>query len=190
MGTGLLPDNQSVLFCRFNWEHSALPYNPSIKDVTFKDIHLSATPAFPVGRKGLALISYWEQMQRMRPYIGMVLMDGDVAIDPLDVRIMQICIMESPKAVLTAPIRLWYGGDWYWSHRGADNELDKFDPDAISFFSFGFTFLPKALLDKAAETGIASECYPYVDEFMSNLAMTMGLEIKLADGCTPKHMHF
>jgi hypothetical protein len=183
-------DNQNCLFVRFNWDHTALPYDPSAPDATFKDIHLQPTPSFPVGRKGLALISYWEQMQRMRPYLGMLIMDGDVAVDPLDIHIMRIYISESPEAVITAPIRLWYEGEWFWSHRGAANMLNDMDPDEIHFFSFGFTYLPKSLMEAASDAGIHAESYPYVDEFVSKLAVKMGLEIKLAEGCTPKHMHF
>lgn len=183
-------DNQNCLFVRFNWDHQALPYDPSQVGVTFKDIHLQPTPAFPVGRKGLALVSYWEQMQRMRPYLGILIMDGDVALDPLDIHIMRIYIGESPDAVVTAPIRLWYEGEWFWSHRGAANLLNTEEPDEIHFFSFGFTYIPAALIETAGDAGLHSESYPYVDEFVSKVAMKMGLKIILAEGCTPKHLHF
>lgn len=184
-------DNRNALFVRFNWEHTANLPLPRLNGVTFKDLHLHGTEAHPTGRKGLALASYWHQMNNKAiNYRGMLTVDGDVAIDPLDLRTMLGNISIIPETVWTAPLRLWYEGSWYWSHRGESGELTNAPILELKAFSFGFTWLPAFLIELSINEGLANWCYPYVDESMSFVAVDHGIDIRLAEGCEPKHMHF
>lgn len=184
-------NDQSCLFGRFNWDHQALPYNPSRAGITFKDIHIIPTADYPYGQKGLALAHFWDQMQACSTYEGILLLDGDVAIDPYDLASMvaQIEATEGQK-VITAPIRLWYGDEWFWCHRDITNELSKEPELPIKYFGFGFTYLPGILMHAAIKKGLRLTAYPYVDEFMSTVALQIPIDVEIARDCDPKHLHF
>lgn len=184
-------NNQNCLFVRFNWDHSALPYDISIAGVTFKDLHIQPSARYPVGQKGMALAHYWNTMQLHRTYHGILILDGDVAIDPGDLSAMLTAIEEAPLSVLTTPMRVWYDGREYWSHRGRDGELHNGPIQGpIHYFSFGFTYIPRELMTKAVNEGLALQVYPYVDEWLSKYAVKWNFAIELITGCYPKHMHF
>lgn len=182
----------NCLFVRFNWDHTAIPYAIKHPWITFKDIHLSPSPEFPTGRKGLALDSYWIQQQiRLNPAYGIFIIDGDVIVDPVDMEVMLDSIRSDPKIVHTAPVRLWLntmrGPEWRWSHQN-DNGLTQDWIDHPRYFSFCCTFLPASLMDMAGHAGLRQRVYPYVDEFVSDVAAQVGIPVNVVADAAPKHL--
>jgi hypothetical protein len=185
----------TCLFARFNWDGTAvqqnLPYHPYM---TFKDIHITPSAQWPTGQKGLALARYWETQEcRLSPPLGIILLDGDVVIDPSDLRFMVQAIEMNPVSVHTAPVKLWThtarGPMWTWAHQD-ERGLSAEPCDNPIYFSFGFTFLPGILMDAAVSGDLRNQIYPYVDEYMSNLAAKNGIGIRVVNDCAPKHLHF
>jgi hypothetical protein len=187
-----MADDGNCLFVRFNWNHSALPFTMHYPYVTFKDIHLSPSDEFPTGRKGLALASYWDHLGNGRDaYTGILILDGDVTIDPEDLRLMIAAIDEHPDWVHTAPVKLWVmtqnGYKWFWSHSndGLTQECE-FKP---RYFSFCFTYLPRELLYAASRMGLRQWIYPFVDESVSMVAEKLEIPVSIIPAA-PKHVHY
>lgn len=179
-----------TLFVRFNWDHTALPLVPRVPFATFKDIHISPEPEYPTGRKGLALARYWQQQQQGRNRIGIMILDGDVIADPEDIRAMAWSITEEPEAVHTAPVKLWYGGQWFWSHQGENMELTKECLTNPTYFSFGLTYVPATVMTACIKAGLSEWHYPYVDENVSRIAVKLGTPIRVVLQSYPKHTHW
>jgi hypothetical protein len=181
-------DDGDTLFARFNWDHTAFPYVPKVPSVTFKDIHILPEPEFPTGRKGLSLARYWQQQQQGRERIGILLLDGDVLADPEDIRAMRRAIGDETGAVHTAPVKLWYQGEWVWSHQGEDMQLTKECLTAPYYFSFGLTYIPAAVMNAAIKAGLDSWYYPYVDENVSHIARKIDVPVRVVLAAYPKHI--
>lgn len=189
-GDNAMVDDGNALFARFNWEHSALPFVPSLPYVSFKDIHISAEPEFPTGRKGLMLARFWQQQQASRDRVGILLMDGDVIADPEDIRAMLFSISADPDAVHTAPVKLWYGGHWVWSHQSEEMNLTQECLLHPYYFSFGLTYLPAELMNASIKAGLADWHYPYVDENVSRTAAKLNIPVHVVLQSYPKHTHW
>jgi hypothetical protein len=165
---------------------------PATPFLGFRDLHVNPEPDFPFGRKGLVFASAWDQLGLPGEAIGMLILDGDVAIDPHDNRMMHECIYLEPECVWVAPCKLWpvshLGPNWVWGHgkeRFTQEDVD--DPD---MFSFSFTYLPAALMNGMMENDLVDLCYPVVDMSTWELARKMGLTVKVARECAPKHLHW
>jgi hypothetical protein len=183
-------DDGDTLFVRFNWDHTALPMVPSPWQVTFKDIHISPEPEYPCGRKGLMLARYWEQQKEGIDRIGIMILDGDVLADPEDIRALAESVASEPDAVHTAPVRLWYSGQWFWSHQGEDMKLTRECLMNPYYFSFCLTFIPTEVMNAAIKAGLDTWYYPYVDKNMSEIAAKIGAPVRVALKSYPKHMHW
>ena len=191
MNQAIRVNNSNCLFVRFNWDHTATMPLPDLIGRTFKDLHIGPSESYPTGRRGLAMAHYWENMRNHIPdCIGMLTIDGDVAIDPVDMDAMLGAISHHRYEVVTAPIRLWYEKTWYWAHRDASNELSKVPGEPIVYFSFGFTFIPRELMEGAILQGLRLWCYPYVDESMSMVANDLSIKVYVTQQAQPKHMHY
>jgi hypothetical protein len=186
-------DDRTALFARFNWDHTAFPRLPRFPWITFKDIHISPSAEYPTGQKGLALERYWTGQNPNNDHVGLLIMDGDVIVDPLDVRFMLDAIENDPSRVYTAPIKLWItadnkmGAEWRWSHQNDDG----MSQDIIQYpryFSFGFTWLPADLLDACVAGGLHRYIYPYVDAFVSDIAFKLDIQSTVIYNCEPKHL--
>jgi hypothetical protein len=156
-------------------------------------IYVDPEPDFPVGRKGLVLARTWQTLNDDGKIKGMIVLDGDVAIDPIDVGFMYAAIDETPEDIITAPVRLWPVSTklegWIWGH-GHDVYGPNLDDGPTTRFSFGYTYLPGALLDKCIEKGMKEWVYPDVDRSVSKVAADMGLTVRLLKEATPKHLNF
>jgi hypothetical protein len=183
-------DDGNCLFARFNWDHSALPFTMHYPYVTFKDIHILPSAEHPTGQKGLALASYWKE-QGLDKYTGIVILDGDVVIDPEDFRVMSEAIDARPDIVHTAAVKLWvttdHGYDWFWSH--SNGRLTKELILEPTYFSFCFSYLPGGLLYSAMRMGVRDIVYPFVDEFVSVAATQLEIPVNVIP-CEPKHVHY
>lgn len=179
-----------IVFVRCVWDREAAPF--TMPGVRHFDLHFGPEPGYPYGRKGRALLGAWRQLQNDR-CTGMLIMDADVVVDPLDVAVMLGTVGVNPGDVWTAPIRLWPAStlrpSWVWGHwdeRGPSQERC----EAPTFFSFGFTYVPRRVIDQAARMGLERWTFPGVDGKMSKAARAARVPIRVVDGCQPKHMHY
>lgn len=164
-------------------------------NVRFHEVRVRPEPEYPAGRKGLALKGAWVQLGRKAGADGMLVLDGDVAIDPGHVRAMFAAIAGRPEIVHTAPVKLWPVStsrpDWHWAH-WEDHPSQDIDGKA-NYFSFCFTYLPAQLLEaciNARPKGLADWTYPNVDASVSAQARRMGLGAWVVRDCYPVHVHW
>lgn len=172
-------------------------------DQPFHLIEVNPEPAHPKGRKGLVLASAWRQMATEQD-VGMLIVDGDVVIEPTDLNAMIGHVLSDTAAVWTAPTRLWprstHLPSWVWGHRkepppnaSADDaiRLWQTDVDDPDWFTFCFTYLPRRLVEAAVADGLKDWHYPYVDLNMHRLAKRVGVPVRVVRGdCHPKHVNF
>lgn len=170
-----------------NWDRTALP----VRLPDFHELHIGPEPGFPAGRKGLALAGAWRQLSGSTTD-GLLLLDGDVAADVLDLAAMRAAIHSQPGVVHTAPVRLWPKSTnrdgWIWGHWG-DGPSQVSDPRPWRF-SFCFTYVPRAVIEQAVADGLDGWAFPWVDREMSCAARAAGVPVHVVPGCTPKHLHF
>lgn len=170
---------------RLDWDRTAM--HLPVRE--FIDLHFGPEPGYPFGRKGLQMAGAWRQLAG-DDTPGMLILDGDVAVDPFDVAVMLLAIDADPCSVLTAPARIWPvstgAPHWVWGHgRGEFTQEDVDDPDR---FSFCFTYLPAVLIGKC--TGLPEWEFPHVDREVARVARENGIPIRVVDGCSPKHVNF
>ena len=157
----------NIICVRPIWDREALPMPRKLQyrrgdrlhPVKFFPVHVGPEPDHPVGRKGHVLARAWEQLRGSPPADGLLILDGDVAVDPEHTRAMIEAIDSDCTRVWTAPVRIWpvstHRQDWVWAHweDHASQELDMFP----RYFSFSFTYLPAGLVDKAnMETNVSA----------------------------------
>lgn len=176
---------------RVRWKGRGLDYHPP----RFHELDVHPESGAPFGRKGRQLLGAWLQLSGPST-AGMLLLDGDVAIDLLDLAAMNHAIAEAPKSVHVAPVRNWSAStgrpDWEWGHWPFGAGPSSGDtPPAPGRFSFGFTYLPRLMFDKGrGQSGWDSWHYPWCDRNASELALRLGLDVRLVNGCHPKHLHY
>ena len=180
-----------VILVRVDWDRTAIQLGrlPG----RWHTLHLGPEPGYPFGRKGAELLAAWQQVQMSRQEAGMVLLDGDVAIDPVDYRAMMACITSDPEAVWTAPARLWprstqYPGGWYWAHHRGEASQDECDNPTV--FSFCFTYLPRRLLTACRQAGMAKWTFPTCDSQVTQVAARERIKVGVVRGASPKHLHY
>jgi hypothetical protein len=182
-----------VITCiQLAWNGDALPMLPR-----YHRVAIGPDPAHPFGRKGLALARAWGRLSKP-DMAGMLIVDGDVAIDPGDHAAMLAAIDLAPAVVHVAPVKLWPVSTdfpaWRWAHwTGGNGQARQGDPQACrspDFFTFCFTYLPRALIEAAAGAGLEQWEWPEVDTKMAATAARAGIAASVVGGCWPKHLHF
>ena len=177
-----------VVEVRVVWHGEALPLCPAV----FRDIHIGPEPGYPFGRKGLALAGAWRQLGDGAD--GMLILDGDVAIDPADLLTMRRAIDAEPGAVHTAPARIWPKSarrpDWTWAHWSEAGPSQQLEVDGVRWFSFCFTYLPRYLLTSLCRSGLAGWQFPCVDGSVSRRAQRLGVPVRVVADCWPVHLHY
>jgi hypothetical protein len=173
---------------RVIWDRTAIPL--PLKG--FYSVHVGPEPGYPFGRRGLTLAGAWQQLS-CAASLGMLMLDGDVAVDPCDVAIMMQAIGSNPDVVHVAPVKIWpvstKRGQWVWAHSRDDNSQD--DTDEPIGFGFSFTYLPRALIESCIEAGLRSWAYPWTDTNVSKQARELGTRICVVrNGCSPKHLNY
>ena len=158
----------------------------------FHKVSVAATDDYPLGRKGLVLARAWEQLGPPAKAEGMLVLDGDVAVDPVMVRQMMDAIDGAPGIVHTAPVKIWpvstHRQDWVWAHW--ENRASQHIDDTASWFSFNFTYLPAALLAACIKRGMKKWIYPAVDANVSRTARAENIEARPVPDCFPVHLHW
>jgi hypothetical protein len=176
-----------ILTVRLLWDTE----QPLTYGLGYRNIHVRPEPQYPFGRKGLMLAKAWEHAGVPFDALGILILDGDVAIDPHDNKVMHEHIWSDSESVWTAPVKVWpvsHGGsNWVWGH-GRD-KFDQTDVDNPNLFSFCFTYLPGRLLDSVFHD-MKDWSYPHVDINMSAAARLNRIKVQVARGCQPKHMHY
>lgn len=150
---------------------------------------------FPRGREALELSKLWKTL-RDTGVPGVVLLGCDVAADPDDYEAISAAAFLKPDHVHTGMVKLWPAStgrpDWMWSHRGGtigNPEATQLDPIHIAYFSLGFLYVPRLLMDL---------CFPAHDNWawgqmdvgMSEIAWQNHIPIRAVYDARPKHLHF
>lgn len=159
--------------------------------IKFTPVHFGPESGWPVGRKGAALAGAWKQLGGDAD--GMLILDADVAVDPQMVVTMMSAIGGDPESVWTAPVRIWpvstMRDGWVWSHW--ETEASQQVDEVANWFSFCFTYVPRALLDHCVRGGrLASWTYPRVDASMARAARNLGIKGRVVQECFPVHLHW
>lgn len=180
-----------ILCVRLNWNHTAIPLGMS---KAFYSLEINPETAYPFGRKGLALTSAWQQLETS-DIAGMLLLDGDVAIDPLDHMHMLDAIDHDSTIIHTAPVYLWpvstHVAQWVWGfgQNGRYSQRD-YGGENLDTFTFCYTFLPRKLISAAIEAGMAEWQYPKVDKSMCKLSKKLGIAINVVWEADAKHLNY
>jgi hypothetical protein len=172
---------------RIDWDRTMLAYRLA----GWHTVHIGPEASHPFGRKGLALAGAWRQL-KSNSTDGMLILDGDVAVDILDMAAMNASIHVEPDAVHIAPVRLWPASSgepsWVWAHW--EDDMTQEPCDSPRRFSFCFTYLPRRLIDACLKAGLETWTFPHVDRLVSVEARKQGIPVRVVQGCTPKHVHF
>lgn len=181
---------QSFLWLQICWQGSRIR-----EIVGFHQVNIWPTNEYPFGRKGYTLAYCWEHMIEDHTK-GMVILDGDVAVDPIDISFMQQSMVSDPNSIHIGPARIWPKStnfsQWVWAHRKfgtvfKDWQTYRTDVDTASFC---FTYLPRTLIEKCIDQGLATWAYPNVDFNVFRVAREESIAFKVVDGCIPKHMNY
>jgi hypothetical protein len=178
-----------IIGLRINWDFTAIPLNID----GFHMLHIGPEVEYPFGRKGLAITRAWQAMYDSPDIVGLIILDGDVVIDPLDQAAMHEAINNDPDIVHVAPAKLWPVStkvidNWVWGHgKGEFSQSFVNDPD---IFSFCYTYLPKELVIASISAGMPKWTYPTVDKNVSLIARKMGLKVNVVMSASPKHIHY
>ena len=178
-----------ILCVRIDWDRTAIPLRIASR---FYTLHVAPEPAYPFGRKGLAIARTWQQLAAP-DCAGMLVLDGDVVIDPRDWDLMLAAAGKRPGIVHTAPVRLWpvstHKDGWVWGHGRGQYSSDDVR-DGIDTFTFCFTYLPRALIERCIEAGLDEWQYPAVDRSVVREARAAGLTVNVVRDCQPKHINY
>lgn len=192
------------VFCRLVVDHQAEAlHHFRMPGARWFDLRIGPEPGAPLGRKGRVLDTAWRQL-RERGTAGMLLLDGDVAIDPLDFAAMQAAIGADPGIVHVAPARLWpqstQQDGWAWAHWDEGHGMSQEWSAAPDRWSFNFTYIPAKVINTASSTGIeigprkrlklAEWVFPTVDMKMNQVAKNCGVPARIVEDCFPKHLHY
>jgi len=190
-----MPDQPGFLFLRMIWDRRETPM-PPVRIARMMSLHYGPEPDHPFGRRGRAMEAAWKQLSGPAT-AGMLLLDGDVVIDPWDYTVMAAHIQAEPAAVHVAPVKLWQVSKtdmelaWAWGHcRNGVFTQDDYGPEDPDFFCFNFTYLPRALVEACIKAGLRSWMFPTVDKEVSRVFRRSGIPVRVVKDCTPKHMHY
>lgn len=181
------------MFFRIIWDAHIVRFPLRLASANIKEVHVSPEPGAPFGRKGLALAAAWKQVAEPDT-AGVLLIDGDVLIDPHDYTMMREAIQAEPGAVHIGPAKLWPTSKndlsgWAWGHcrNGVFTQEWTEDPD---FFAFNFTYVPREVMELAIRKELRNKQFPEVDRFVSRMAREAGIPMRVVKDCHPKHMHY
>lgn len=179
-----------VICVRMNWDNSAL----SIRiPGAFYTLRVNPSSEYPFGEKGKVLAGAWKQLDPDHKMDGLLILDGDVAIEPIDLTNMLAAIHHHDKMVVVAPARIWpistKRSQWAWAHWSA-KASQVMERENIRWFSFNFTYLPRQVIEQALSDGLINWTYPSVDKRMSDSAFKAGVKVHVAENVYPKHLNF
>lgn len=186
-----------ILMFRTIWNNTGLAI-PGLSHL-FHELHVRPEPEHPFGRKGLAFAAAWTAWttRGVPDAAGMLVMDGDVAADPADIKAMCVAINTSPGTVHVAPLRLWPASTrlsanpadgWVWAHgRGKFTQDDVDDPD---IFTFSLTYLPRVLIEDCIRHGLPKWAFPNDDGQVCARSRALRLRVNVVREARPCHLHY
>lgn len=179
----------TILLIRMNWNRSAIQLREARE---YYNLDILPEPGWPFGRKGYALAAAWSQLSD-DDMKGMLILDGDVAVDPQDRRVMLGAIHVQPDIVHVAPARIWpvstKRADWVWAH-WADSPSQDVQFDDIETFTLCYTYLPRKLIEASLRDGLPFWTYPGVDANFCRVAEKEKIPVNVVLGCQPKHLNY
>lgn len=177
----------AIVCIRVDFDRKFIPLNLE----RYHSVHVMPEPEYPVGRRGLVMASAWKQLSAGAD--GMLCLDGDVVIDPIDHAAMFAAIDKESTAVHVAPVKLWpistHLDGWVWGH-GQDGRFTTKDPARPDIFTFCYTYLPRQLIEACIKSGMEEWYYPGVDKQVSRVCHETGVSIRVVWGAQPKHCNF
>jgi len=177
---------------RINWNGTALKLPPL---PGFVELHVQPEGGFPFGRKGRALIAAWRSfaydLDKNLVSRGMIILDGDMAVDLDDIAAMHSDIADNPDAVWVSLYKIYpkSTGIRNWVFSVGCKVFSQEVPFFIDRFGFGFTYLPAALILECEKNGLGGWCYPDVDKNVSRICATMDIAVNLSSA-QPKHCNY
>lgn len=180
----------SFLYLHIAWRGEVLKDFPS-----FRKVDIIPTNEHPLGRKGYTLTQCWKTMKESHTK-GMLILDGDVAIDPVDFALMYNAMRADNDAIHIGPSRIWPKStghpDWIWAHRKFGTtykDWKEFRTD-VDTASFCFTYIPARVINACISSGMEKWIYPEVDKSVFEIARKLEIRYNVVEGCYPKHMNF
>ena len=185
--------SQRIVWTQFVWKrHPAVHLPPQIQP-----LYIDPQPGYPHGHKGRVMRQAWRRYQTQSP--GLVFVDGDVAIDPWDIRAMNTAIRQRSEAVHTgwawlwpvdpvhespmASHRSWHHGEAMWGATHPDGRVD--------YFSFNCTYVPNGLFAYVEQTQQWDRLvFPWADTRLSEMAQQAQIPAYVVSECRPKHIHW
>lgn len=164
---------QIPIWYQFIWVHPVVHYPPHI----IHPLVLKPLPGYPHGFKGQAIRRVW--LKHRHQYPGITFIDGDVGIDPWDVRCMNQAVLQTPEDVITGHAWLWPSslktGNPVPSHRtwqGNEAAWGATHPDGtVDFVSNNCTFFPNRLFERVEREGKWHLLvFPWADTRLSEIA--------------------
>jgi len=156
-------------------------------------LNIIPTVEYPFGEKGKTLAGAWKQLDHDNTMDGMLILDGDVAIEPVDLANMFAAIHGHDKMVVVAPARIWPTStkrkEWSWAH-WTKQPSQVMETENVRWFSFNFTYLPKKVIEQALNDGLRTWMYPRVDKRVADSAFKAGVPVYVAQNVSTKHLHF
>jgi hypothetical protein len=188
-----------VVCLRVCWNGTQIPLRLAS---AFYEVNITPSAEYPFGQRGKYMVRAWQMLnsgpvtygqESYRPADGMLLLDGDVAIDPWDLEVMVDAVREDNQVVHVAPMKLWpvstRAESWVWAY--GENEFRGIEPDGpVNLFTFGFTYLPKLLIHKCIYAGMEEWVYPDVDTNVCMTAMKAKIPVNVVYACQPKHCNY
>src|SRR5580700_341288 len=92
-----------IICVRQNWDNSALSIPIPGQ---FYTLRVNPSSEHPFGEKGRVFAGAWRQLSHEKTD-GMLILDGDVVIEPGDLANMFAAIHHHDKMVVIAPARIW-----------------------------------------------------------------------------------
>lgn len=175
---------------RLNWNDTALKIPTPGK---FHNLLIAPTLDNPFGEKGRVIAGAWKQLNPDNKMDGMLILDGDVAIEPIDLTNMFRAIHNHDQMVVVAPARIWPKSTqkkvWTWAHWSKEPS-QTMETENIRWFSFNFTYFPKKVIEQAIGDGLVNWKFPRCDMRMSDAAFHAGVKVFVAEDVYPKHMNY
>jgi hypothetical protein len=174
-----------VMSVRFSWQTpSALP-DPG----HFFEVVMTGDAEHPHGRRGMWMSRCWDYAQAHEAD-GLLCLDGDTAVDPVDVAVMCEAIENDDVSVHTTPVRLYPPYDeWHWAH-GRNHYTQECVIKGINLFGFAFTWLPGSLLNACVDAGLENWVFPMVNKNVSAIAQEKRYKVNLVPNVWPVHVHW
>ena len=158
-------------------------------------LYVAPEDGAPKGRKARRMAEWWKE-NRDSPIPGVIWMDPDIVADPGDVLAMDTAIRNHPEWVHVIPHKLWPAStgraEWVWGHgRWTRNgpEMSQRNYEAAEWFSMGFTYTPRDLLDVAAPQMVAWD-YGMCDMGLSRIAREQYINARSVYWAEVKHLHY